>query len=75
MPLSKKDYEVIAAGIRDAKEIEAGRHAAEMEGMRKVAEVLCAKFALNHTTFNPRRFMEACGFDTLGVLNKERKDG
>lgn len=73
MSLSKRDYEVIAAGIRDAKAIEEGRHEAEIVGMRKVAEVLCAKFALNHSTFNPRRFMEACGFDTLGVLNKEER--
>ena len=59
MAMTRKDFQIVAAGIQQAKEAELRRHAHNMEALDAVTDTLAAMFALQYDSFKIETFKEA----------------
>lgn len=59
MAMTRKDFQIVAAGIQQAKEAELRRHAHNMEALDAVTDTLAAMFALQYDSFKASTFKDA----------------
>ncbi len=60
--MTRKDYEMIAATLKEQKHQASGSHD-QAQAVKRVAECFAANLAMDNARFDKARFLAACGFE------------